>query len=371
MMLPLLHHGMLIVRPALLRAGPERDLQRRHPLRRQPSRAPEPAAGHRGGRRLAVALGRRLSVGRAEAAPMTAHAAVAWRQMGRFGGLPAASWLALIALAVLWEWLLAPLRPGGLVAGVERLVNSLACCSLRGRWTARSDVKVMAVGAAAVCCSMWPKAACVRPTRRPPARWRCPDRRSGWSSSPPAIVYLRPFKRRRSARGQASEPAAGTGRRRRRIERLTPATRPRPYLTTGAKRYAGAALADRATGEHRRDGGRSFAPAPARATPMCLTSPVQGKPGLVGATPPDASGRAVVISMQRMRPRPFDRRLPTTTITVEAGCVLATGWSSGERAEQLFTAQPGRPRASATIGRQTWPPMPRRAGAALRQTRAT
>jgi len=60
MMLPLLHHGMLIVGlPTASR--PERDLQRRHALRRQPSRARQAAAGHAEEGHLAVALGRRLA----------------------------------------------------------------------------------------------------------------------------------------------------------------------------------------------------------------------------------------------------------------------------------------------------------------------
>ncbi|ACK49704.1 FAD linked oxidase domain protein [Methylocella silvestris BL2] len=63
--------------------------------------------------------------------------------------------------------------------------------------------------------------------------------------------------------------------------------------------------------------------------------PQGGNTGLVGGQTPDETGRAIVISLQRMRAlREID--LASNTMTVEAGMVLATAQAEAERAGRLF-----------------------------------
>ena len=117
-----------------------------------------------------------------------------------------------------------------------------------------------------------------------------------------------------------------------------------PYLTDWRKRYAGAALAVV------RPASTAETAAIVRAcvgsrTPMV---PQGGNTGLVGGGTPDASGRAVVISMQRMnRVRSID--VANDTITVEAGCVLQRVQQAASEHGRLFPLSLAA-EGSATIG---------------------
>ena len=117
-----------------------------------------------------------------------------------------------------------------------------------------------------------------------------------------------------------------------------------PYLTDWRKRYAGAALAVV------RPASTAETAAIVRAcvgsrTPMV---PQGGNTGLVGGGTPDASGSAVVISMQRMnRVRSID--VANDTITVEAGCVLQRVQQAASEHGRLFPLSLAA-EGSATIG---------------------
>src|SRR6185295_16286218 len=90
-----------------------------------------------------------------------------------------------------------------------------------------------------------------------------------------------------------------------------------PYVIDWRKRYHGAAMAVvRPTDTNQV--ARVVAACASTGTPML---PQGGNTGLVGGSTPDAAGKTVVISLQRMnRVRAVDR--DNDTITVEAGCVL-------------------------------------------------
>ena len=117
-----------------------------------------------------------------------------------------------------------------------------------------------------------------------------------------------------------------------------------PYLTDWRKRYVGAALAVV------RPASTAETAAIVRAcvgsrTPMV---PQGGNTGLVGGGTPDASGSAVVISMQRMnRVRSID--VANDTITVEAGCVLQRVQEAASEQSRLFPLSLAA-EGSATIG---------------------
>ncbi len=105
------------------------------------------------------------------------------------GRVAAASWLALLALAVLWEWLLAPLRPGGswlVLKAVPLLIP------LRGVWRGEPYALQWALLLA-------PLYFCEGVVRTFDA---APIARMAWlelllalAFFVAAIVYLRPFKR--------------------------------------------------------------------------------------------------------------------------------------------------------------------------------
>jgi FAD/FMN-containing dehydrogenase len=117
-----------------------------------------------------------------------------------------------------------------------------------------------------------------------------------------------------------------------------------PYLTDWRKRYAGAALAVVRPASTAETAAIVRACAGSR-TPMV---PQGGNTGLVGGGTPDASGRAVVISMQRMnRVRSID--VANDTITVEAGCVLQRVQEAASEQGRLFPLSLAA-EGSATIG---------------------
>ena len=111
--------------------------------------------------------------------------------------IAAASWLALLLLVVLWEWLLAPLRPGGswlVLKGVPLLLP------LRG--VLRGDVKVMQWALLLVLAYI--AEGSVRAVDAPPAGTLAMiEIALGLAFFAAAIVYLRPFKKaaRRRAGG--------------------------------------------------------------------------------------------------------------------------------------------------------------------------
>jgi uncharacterized membrane protein len=111
--------------------------------------------------------------------------------------IAAASWLALLLLVVLWEWLLAPLRPGGswlVLKGVPLLLP------LRG--VLRGDVKVMKWALLLVLAYI--AEGSVRAVDAPPAGTLAMiEIALGLAFFAAAIVYLRPFKKaaRRRAGG--------------------------------------------------------------------------------------------------------------------------------------------------------------------------
>jgi FAD/FMN-containing dehydrogenase len=117
-----------------------------------------------------------------------------------------------------------------------------------------------------------------------------------------------------------------------------------PYLTDWRKRYAGAALAVVRPASTAETAAIVRACAGSR-TPMV---PQGGNTGLVGGGTPDASGSAVVISMQRMnRVRSID--VANDTITVEAGCVLQRVQEAASEQGRLFPLSLAA-EGSATIG---------------------
>ena len=106
----------------------------------------------------------------------------------------AASWLALIALAVLWEWLLAPLRPGG-----SWLVLKAVPLLLPLRGVLRGDLKVMQWALLLVL--PYVAEGSVRATDAPPAgTMALIETAIGLAFFAAAIVYLRPFKKAARAR---------------------------------------------------------------------------------------------------------------------------------------------------------------------------
>ena len=106
----------------------------------------------------------------------------------------AASWLALLLLAVLWEWLLAPLRPGGswLLLKAVPLLLPLA-------GVLRGDVKVMQWALLLVL--LYIAEGSVRVVDAPPAGTMAMiEVALGALFFAAAIVYLRPFKKAARAR---------------------------------------------------------------------------------------------------------------------------------------------------------------------------
>ena len=100
----------------------------------------------------------------------------------------AASWVALLVLAVLWEWQLAPLRPGG-----SWLVLKGAPLLLPLRGVLRGDVKVMQWALLLVLAYI--AEGSVRTFEAPPAGTLAVcEIALGLLFFAAAIVYLRPFK---------------------------------------------------------------------------------------------------------------------------------------------------------------------------------
>lgn len=100
----------------------------------------------------------------------------------------AVSWLALLLLAVLWEWQLAPLRPGG-----SWLVLKAAPMLLPLRGLLRGDVKAMQW--AVLLSLMYIAEGVVRVFDAPPANALASiELALGVTFFVAGIVYLRPFK---------------------------------------------------------------------------------------------------------------------------------------------------------------------------------
>jgi uncharacterized membrane protein len=113
----------------------------------------------------------------------------AWR-------VAAACWLALIALAVLWEWLLAPLRPGG-----SWLVLKAVPLLLPLRGVLRGDVRLMQWALLLVLAYV--AEGSVRAFDAPPAGpLAMIEIALGLAFFAAAIVYLRPFKKAARARAR-------------------------------------------------------------------------------------------------------------------------------------------------------------------------
>jgi len=105
----------------------------------------------------------------------------AWR-------IAAASWLALLVLATLWEWLLAPLRPGGSWLVLKALPLLLPLAGVL-----RGDVKVMQWALLLVLAYIAEGG--VRASDAPPAgTLAMVEIALGLAFFAAAIVYLRPFK---------------------------------------------------------------------------------------------------------------------------------------------------------------------------------
>ena len=106
----------------------------------------------------------------------------------------AVTWVALLLLAVLWEWLLAPLRPGGswLLLKAVPLLLPLA-------GVLRGDVKVMQWALLLVL--LYIAEGSVRAADPPPAGTLAMiEIALGLAFFVAAIVYLRPFKKAARAR---------------------------------------------------------------------------------------------------------------------------------------------------------------------------
>ncbi len=117
-----------------------------------------------------------------------------------------------------------------------------------------------------------------------------------------------------------------------------------PYLTDWRKRYVGRAQAVVRPASTAEVAAAVRACAQARA-PMV---PQGGNTGLVGGGTPDASGDAVVISLQRMkRVRSID--VANDTLTAEAGCVLQEVQQAAQARGRLFPLSLAA-EGSATIG---------------------
>ena len=103
------------------------------------------------------------------------------------------------------------------------------------------------------------------------------------------------------------------------------------YLTDWRGRYVGSALAV----VRPRDIGQVAAVMRFCVRERIAVVPQGGNTGLVGGATPDASGRAIVLSTERMR---AVRRVDPVndTITVEAGCALAAVQEAARAADRLF-----------------------------------
>src|SRR2546425_10461656 len=104
-----------------------------------------------------------------------------------------------------------------------------------------------------------------------------------------------------------------------------------PYATDWRKRYVGKPLAVV------RPASTAEAAQVVRPCAEARTAivPQGGNTGLCGAATPDASGSQIVLNLSRMnRLRGIDAR--NNTMTVEAGCVLATLQKAAEEAGRLF-----------------------------------
>lgn len=125
---------------------------------------------------------------------------------------------------------------------------------------------------------------------------------------------------------------------------LTAAADMAPYLTDWRNRYTGTAQAVVRPADTEQVAAVVRACVAARA-PMV---PQGGNTGLVGGGTPDASGRAVVICLQRMnRVRAIDTA--NDTLTVEAGCVLQRVQDVAREHRRLFPLSLAA-EGSATIG---------------------
>ncbi|MBM3396781.1 MAG: FAD-binding oxidoreductase, partial [Betaproteobacteria bacterium] len=112
---------------------------------------------------------------------------------------------------------------------------------------------------------------------------------------------------------------------------LTAAVDTAPYLTDWRRRLTGSALCVVSP----RDSAQVAAVVRACADARLPMVPQGGNTGLCGGATPDASGRAVVISLRRMnRVRAIDT--DNNTITVEAGCVLSEVQRAAQTAGRLF-----------------------------------
>ena len=101
----------------------------------------------------------------------------------------AATWLALLVLAVLWEWLLAPLRPGG-----SWLVLKAVLLLLPLRGVLRGDVRTMQWALLLVL--LYIAEGSVRAVDPPPAGTLAMiETVLGVAFFAAATVYLRPFKK--------------------------------------------------------------------------------------------------------------------------------------------------------------------------------
>ena len=108
----------------------------------------------------------------------------------------AGCWLALLLLAVLWEWLLAPLRPGG-----SWLVLKAAPMLLPLRGVLRGDAAAMQWALLLVL--LYAAEAAVRIADAPPvAALAAIELALALAFFAAAIVYLRPFKKAARARSR-------------------------------------------------------------------------------------------------------------------------------------------------------------------------
>jgi uncharacterized membrane protein len=121
--------------------------------------------------------------------PLSPAQTAAWR-------VAAGCWLALLLLAVLWEWLLAPLRPSG-----SWLVLKAAPLLLPLRGVLRGDVKVMQWALLLVLA--YAAEGSVRIADAPPASTLAAlELVLALAFFAAAIVYLRPFKQAARARSR-------------------------------------------------------------------------------------------------------------------------------------------------------------------------
>jgi uncharacterized membrane protein len=110
--------------------------------------------------------------------------------------LARASWIALLALAVAWEWQLAPLRAGGSWLLLKAVPLALLA---RGVW--RADLKAMQWALLAV--PLYAAEGAVRAFEPgPAARLAALELLLAATFYAAAIVYLRPFKRAARRREQ-------------------------------------------------------------------------------------------------------------------------------------------------------------------------